>query len=204
MIIVKRGYTLTEHEPTTYNYRYQSVPSPISRTNIYPLDAYDPPDVLPKATTDTGSPVYLASRLTAGSFEGHTEIDCYFSWRSTRGRGKRDLFRNWLDPTTGKYELYEIYDDGLQSISTLYSETPILIAFICEQITMSLTNAHQYNYVAESVRVMYQYTDNSGTHIGRRYLHFNNSDYNSILLSQTGRHTQQDYLYTVSGGIVGG
>ena len=69
---------------------------------------------------------------------------------------------------------------------------------------MSLTNAHQYNYVAESVRVVYQYTDNSGTHIGRRYLHFNNSDYNSILLSQTGRHTQQDYLYTVSGGIVGG
>lgn len=204
MIIVKRGYTLTEHEPTTYNYRYQSVPSPISRTNIYPLDEYDPPDVLPKATTDTGSPVYLASVLTAGSFEGHTEIDCYFSWRSTRGRGKREQLRNWIDPNTGKYDLYEIYDDNLWGTLMLQSETPILFAFICEQITMSLTNAHPYEYVAENVRFMYQYTSNGGTHVGRRYLHFGNSDYNSILLSQTGRHTQQEYLYTVTGGIVGG
>lgn len=204
MIIVKRGYTLTEHEPTTYNYRYQSVPSPISRTNIYPLDEYDPPDVLPKATTDTGSPVYLASQLTAGAFEGRTEIDCYFSWRSTRGRGKHDQLRS-VEISPGKYDLREIYDDNLWGDLTLNSETPILIAFICEQITMSLTNAHQYNYVAESVRYVYQYTSNGGTHIGRRYLHFNyDSDYNSILLAQTGRHTQQDYLYTVTGGIVGG
>ena len=43
MIVVNRGYTLTEHAPSTHDYQFQSVPTAVSRSNIFPLSQNDPP-----------------------------------------------------------------------------------------------------------------------------------------------------------------
>lgn len=204
MIIVKRGYTLAEHEPTTYNYRYQSVPSPISRTSIYPLDEYDPPDVLPKATTDTGFPVYLASQLTAEQVGNNEEIDCYLSWRtSSGGNGYHEVIKS-VPYTSDTYEVQMIDRDNRYATGFgIISDVPITFEFIADSITMRLTGTRQYLYVAEGVKIACKWSRNGSTNI-RNLNIFGNQYYNSIRLSQTGRHTQQEYLYTITGGIVGG
>ena len=196
MILVNRGYTLTEHAPTTYNYQFQNVPSPVSRTNIFPIDQIDPP----AATTDTGYPVFLASSMAAGTLGTHTEIDCYFSWKSASGARKHDQIQN-ESTVAGKYDILEIYDDGARSTLTVLADSPIIFAFIAEKITMGFTGSHAYEYAAEGVKLAYQYVKNGVTYVQTRNLHFGDSNYNSIVLAQTGTRTQQDYLYTVSGGV---
>ena len=48
MIIVKHGYTLTEYAPITYNYQYQAIPYPVTRTVPLPKMYY----------TEAGTPVF--------------------------------------------------------------------------------------------------------------------------------------------------
>ena len=196
MILVNRGYTLTEHAPATYNYQFQNVPSPVSRTNIFPIDQIDPP----AATTDTGYPVFLASSMAAGTLGTHTEIDCYFSWKSASGARKHDQIQN-ISTDGVRYDIHEIYDDGVMIDTRVNSQSPIIFAFIAEKITMGFTGSHAYEYVAEGVKLAYQYVSSGTMYVATRYLHGGDSNYNSIVLAQTGTRTQQDYLYTVSGGV---
>lgn len=203
MIVVKNGFTMQEHAPITYNYRYQSVPSPVSRTSIYPLDQYDPPNILPAATTDTGYPVYLTSQMAVGTIGGNTSIDCYLSWRSSSGSNKHEQITNEQISASSGYDIRFIHNDGYSYTSkTVGSEEPITFAFIADTIGFYLwTGAHPMEYTASGVRVAYKYVKNGIARVSTAYI-FNNERYNDVRITQTGRHTQQDLVYTVTGGVV--
>ena len=199
MIVVKNGYTMTEREPITYTYRYQSIPSPVSRTNIFPLIQNDPP----AAITDTGYPVYLTSQMAVGAIGGNTSIDCYLSWRSPSGANKHEQITNEQISASSGYDIRFIHNDGYSYTSkNVGSEEPITFAFIADTIGFYLwTGAHPMEYTAAGVRVAYKYVKNGIARVGTAYI-FNNERYNDVRITQTGRRTQQDLVYTVTGGVV--
>lgn len=206
MIVVKNGYTMTEREPITYTYRYQSMPSPVSRTNIYPLDQYDPPNVLPAAITDTGFWVYLSSRPDIGTIGGNTSIDGYLSWRSSQGANKHIQITNEYAGAPHGYDISFSYDDGYAYTGQYVgSEVPMTFAFITEEIAFyTWTGTHALEYVATDFKIAYQYVMNGVPHIGVTKFFGSSTQrrYNSLRLAQTGQHTQQEQVYTVTGGIV--
>lgn len=200
MILVDRGYTLTEHAPTTYNYQYQNVPSAITRTIGSPVSQFSPPMVL----TTTGYPLYLtAQAMAADTFEGTTEADCYISSHSTAGRGIHEVYRNVWDESEQKYRLREDAD-GTSALHNKWSVVPIKFAFIADTIRNSGgIGMPNFEYYTRNAKVMYQYTDFGKTRVEVMRLYFDYYDtYNSIDIAQTGSFTQQDYLYTVTGGVV--
>lgn len=205
MIVVKNGYTMTEREPITYTYRYQSIPSPVSRTNIFPLIQNDPPDVLPAAITDTGYPVYLASQMAVGTIGGNTSIDGYLSWRSSQGANKHIQVTNEKIGSWG-YDISFSYDDGYAYTSQLIgSDVPMKFAFITNEISFyTWTGTHALEYVATDFKIAFQHVHDGVQYIGVTKFFGSSTQrrYNSLRLAQTGQHTQQEQVYTVTGGIV--
>lgn len=200
MILVDHGFTMSEHAPTTYNYQFQTVPSAIVRTLDFPLDQIDPP----AADTDTGFPVFFTSQISTGAGTlgglGRQAIDCYFSRRSGNGSGKHQQIQSIPAPSGG-YEIREIYDDSLIGDINVYSETPILFAFVAEKIGAGALSS-TIGFTADSAQYAYQYTFEGVQYVAYRYMHWGDSSYNSIRLAQTGALAQTDYLYTVTGGAV--
>lgn len=210
MIIVNRGYTLTEHEPTTYNYRFQSVPTAVARSNIFPLSQNDPPQQMPAAMTDTGVPVFLTSdNLPVGALGEHTEIEFYAAWNSSAGANKLLRVENFVD-SDGKYYRRDIAHDGRATVDNDFSsDTPIIFALCTPNIAMPyvINSSHALEYNTDSgnnaIMVAYQYENNGVARTGRMYFYENYRRYNRIRLA-AGTHIQQDYVYTVTGGIVSG
>lgn len=206
MIVVKNGYTMTEREPITYTYRYQSIPSPVSRTNIFPLIQNDPPDVLPAAITDTGVLVYLASRIANGALAGSTELEFYMAWNSSAGANKLVRVVNHLG-TDGKYYMMDYaHDGGNVEYSNIPSDTPFIFALCTTSISMPyLTSTHAFEYNTDSVNnavtVAYQRTSNGAVYTGTRFFYENYRKYNRVRLA-AGSHTQTEQVYAVTGGIV--
>ena len=206
MIVVKNGFTMQEHAPITYNYRYQSIPSPVSRTNIFPLIQNDPPDVLPAAITDTGYPVYLASQMAVGTIGGNTSIDGYLSYRSSQGANKHIQVTSESLGALYGYDISFSYDDGYAYTGEqIGSEVPMIFAFITEEIAFyTWTGTHALEYSAPDFKIAYQYVKNGVPRIGvtKFFGRSTQRRYNSLRLAQTGQHTQQDLVYTVTGGVV--
>ena len=207
MIVVKNGFTMSEHAPITYNYRYQSTPSPVSRTNIFPLSQNDPPNVLPAATTDTGALVYLASQITRGTLVGSTELEFYMAWNSSAGANKLVRVINRLG-SDGKYYMVDYAHDERQVDYDMYSsDTPIILALCTTSINMPymINSAHAFDYNTDSgnnaVTVAYQRTIDGNIYTGTRFFYANYRRYNRVRLA-AGSHTQQEQVYAVTGGIV--
>lgn len=207
MIIVNRGYTLTEHEPTTHNYRFQSVPTAVARSNIFPLSQNDPPQQMPAAMTDTGVPVFLTSdNLPVGALGEATEIEFYAAWNSSAGANKLLRVENYVDPTDGKYYMRDIAHDGQATLYGNYpSDAPFIFALCTPYINMPymINSTHALDYNTDNgnnaVMVAYQCTLNGTIQTARRYFYENYRRYNRIRLA-AGTHTQQEYVYTVTGG----
>lgn len=209
MIVVNRGYTLTEHEPTTHNYRFQSVPTAVARSNIFPLSQNDPPQQMPAAMTDTGVPVFLTSdNLPVGALGEATEIEFYAAWNSSEGANKLLRVENFLE-SDGKYYRRDIAHDGWNVVYNIPSDTPHIFALCtpCINMRFMINSTHALDYTTDNgnnaVMVAYQYTRNGTIQTSRQYFYANYRRYNRIRLA-AGTHTQQDYLYTVTGGIVSG
>lgn len=206
MIVVKNGFTMSEHAPITYNYRYQSTPSPVSRTNIFPLSQNDPPNVLPAATTDTGALVYLASQITRGTLVGSTELEFYMAWNSSAGANKLVRVINRLG-SDGKYYMVDYaHDGGNVEYDNIPSDTPFVFALCTTSINMPyLTSTHAFEYNTDSgnnaVTVAYQRTFNGVVYTGTRFFYENYRRYNRVRLA-AGSHTQTEQVYAVTGGIV--
>ena len=204
MIIVKNGFTLEEHAPTTYNYRFQSVQSPIMRTLQYPLDSISPKKC---ATTTTGFPVYLTgsadtAEIPVAGFQGNESVDFYMSWRSTRGSGHHERIYSLYNESAEKYSLMLWDDDtGSHVQFSNISYSPILIAICTERLEMLLYGVHEYEYAAMGAYLAYRHTGYDGTpRISKTIIDPVGKRFNSVSLAQTGTNEQQDYLYTVSGG----
>lgn len=202
MIVVKNGFTMSEHAPITYNYRYQSTPSPVSRTNIFPLVQNDPP----AAITDTGVLVYLtSSALPSGTLVGSTEIEFYMAWNSSVGANKLAKVKN--DFYNGKYHVIEIAPDGYNVEWLSAFDTPVIFALSAPSISMPLaTSSHAWEYNTDSggndaVTLAYQYVEDGVTYTGKKFFFENYRRYNRVRLA-AGSHTQQEQVYTVTGGIV--
>ena len=208
MIAVDRGYTLTEHAPTTYNYRYQNTPSPISRTIQLPVDQLNPLS----ATTTTGSPVFIANLSKDLSFlidqiGTNTEISAYISRYCTAAYGEGVHFRA-VDVYDGSYYGIRIYING-SGVATYdqYSSSPHYLAFVTEAVEMNLRDSYgrpfdPYTRRAKT-KFMYQKTVDGQKQIGTFYLGAQSWDYDSIDIEPSSTTiTQQDYLYTVTGGVV--
>lgn len=203
MIVVKHGYTLTEHAPSTHDYQFQCTPTLVSRTNIFPLAQNDPS----AAMTDTGVPVFLTSdNLPVGALGEHTEIEFYAAWNSSAGANKLLRVENYVDPADGKYYMRDIAHDGQAVLYGKYpSDAPFIFALCTPYINMPymISSTHALDYNTDNgnnaVIVAYQRTLNGTIQTSRRYFYENYRRYNRIRLA-AGTHTQQDYVYTVAGG----
>ncbi len=203
MIAVDHGYTLTEHAPTTYNYRYQNTPSPISRAIQLPVDQLNPLS----ATTTTGSPVFIADLSQSLSFlidqiGTNTEISAYLSRYSTKGEG--GYFRAWCIYDSHGYAL-ELNMNGARATMRIVSDVPYCLAFVTEAIQINLRDSYGRPFDPYTQRTktqfLVQYTYNGRKGITRYNLGLDYYNYDSIDIEPS-TITQQDYLYTVTGGVV--
>lgn len=209
MIVVKRGYTLTEHAPSTHDYQFQCTPTLVSRTNVFPLAQNDPPQQMPAAMTDTGVPVFLTSdNLPVGALGEATEIEFYAAWNSSVGANKLLRVSNYFSQSEGRYYMMYHAHDGQQMLYDMStgSDVPYILALCTPGIAMPvmINSSHALEYNTDSggnnaIMVAYQYEYNGVARTGRRYFYENSRRYNRIRLA-AGTHTQQDYVYTVTGG----
>ena len=208
MIAVDRGYTLTEHAPTTYNYRYQNTPSPISRAIQLPVDQLNPLS----ATTTTGSPVFIANLSKDLSFlidqiGTNTEISAYISRYCTAAYGEGVHFRA-VDVYDGSYyELRMYINDSEFATVDRWSCSPHYLAFVTEAVEMNLRDVYGRPFDPYTrngkTKFMYQKSRDGQKYIGTFYLGVQSWDYDSIDIEPSSTTIiQQDLLYTVTGGVV--
>ena len=209
MIVVDHGYTLTGHAPITRNYQYQNVPNPVSRAIQLPVDQLNPLS----ATTTTGSPVFVANLSQSLSFlidqiGTNTEISAYISRYCTAAEGEGVHFRA-ADVFDGSHYGIRIYINS-SWVTTVdqYSDNPHLLAFVTEAVEVNLRDPYgrpfdPYTRRAKT-RFMYQRINSSGQKaISTSYLGAQSWNYDSIDIEPSSTTiTQQDYLYTVTGGVV--
>ena len=189
MIRLKRGYILDAHPPTEYSYQWQSVPMQIQRSVTIPVYTQDDDEPAALELT-TREKVFLTERSADLPFD--RETISFFSQTST-GSVEHRIYSE-IDSVTGLYRV--AYDGGLAAWSNR-SQAPVRFSLMAgeerlEQQSTYIINARLFGY----------FLDGSGWRIIEAPGAFGSWVSNQWILASTDTQTQQEYLYTVSGGIV--
>lgn len=189
MIRVRRGYILDAHPPTEYNYQWQSVPTQLQRSVTIPVYTQDEdePAALELTTRDK---VFLTERSADLPFDRQTIS--FFS-RTSSGSVEHRIYSE-VDSVTGLYRV--AYDGGLAAWSK-QSQAPVRFSLMAgeerlEQQGTYIINARLFGYFLGS----------SGWSISEAPGAFGSWVSNQWMLASTDTQTQQEFLYTVSGGVV--
>lgn len=195
MIRVKDGYLLDLHPPTEYNYRWQSVPSGIVRYTEQPI-------FIPPVGDD--DPIEL--ELTTGDKAFFTDERQYLLFRGTTisfsSRGTPSAVQHTIssvqDSTTG---LYQPTRDGSRVTWTLSAQTAPTYALMVGKITLDGSGAYTYE-----ARLFARFLRYDGWRVEEAD-QYNAGAFFTWLQAQqimikTQQVQQQEFLYTVTGGVV--
>lgn len=194
MIRVRDGYLLDLHPPTEYNYRWQSVPSEITRYTEQPI--FIPP---------VGDDDPIEVELTTGDKAFYTDEWQYLLFRGTTisfsSRGTPSVqhtISSVQDSTTG---LYQPTRDGSQITWTLSAQSAPTYALMVGKITLDSSGAYTYE-----ARLFARFRRYDGWRVEEAD-QYNAGAFFTWLQAQqimlkTQQVQQQEFLFTVSGGVV--
>lgn len=201
MILVKHGYTLSTYPPTTYNYRYQEIPTTISRQKPIPQMTRDE-DYMIKLSTAEGVGIYMADSPSPDMYDS-LDITIYLVNSSTGNVTAQHYY----------YDTDRTYEEtqGIRYIPMLngerYTESGRTFSSWHELPTFRLWCSGVYSLGSGGGKV---YAAKSRMEIrGRSSLPTNPYWTSTAFRDQYVRvapsdDTQSEYFYTVTGGIVGG
>lgn len=196
MIRVRDGYILDAHPPTEYNYRWQSVPSGITRYTeqpifIPPVGDDDPIEV--ELTTGdkaffTDEYQYLLYRGTSISFSSRGTPSAELHTISSVQDSGTGMYRPTLDGSTTTWNLY-----GAQTAPTY--------ALMVGKITLDGSGAYTYE-----ARLFARFMRYDGWRVEEADQYSAGAFYTWLqaqqIMLRTQQVQQQEFLYTVSGGVV--
>lgn len=195
MIRVKDGYLLDLHPATEYNYRWQSVPSGITRYTEQPI--FIPP---------VGDDDPIEVELTTGDKAFYTDERQYLLFRGTSisffSRGTPSAVQHTIssvqDSTTG---LYQPTRDGSQITWTLSAQTAPTYALMVGKITLDSSGAYTYE-----ARLFARFRRYDGWRVEEADQYEAGAFFTWLqaqqMMLKTQQVQQQEFLYTVSGGVV--
>ncbi len=196
MIHVRDGYILDAHPPTEYNYRWQSVPSGITRYTEQPI--FIPP---------VGDDDPIEVELTTGDKAFFTDERQYLLFRGTSisfsSRGTPSAVQHTIsskqESTT---EMYQPTLDGSMIAWSLFgAQTAPTYALMVGKVTLDGSSAYTYE-----ARLFARFRRYDGWRVEEAD-QYNAGAFFTWLQSQqimlrTQQVQQQEFLYTVSGGVV--
>lgn len=198
MIRVRDGYILDAHPPTEYNYRWQSVPSGIARYTEQPI-------FIPPVGDD--DPIEL--ELTTGDKAFFTDEYQYLLYRGTtisfssRGTSSAEqhTISSELESITGLYR--PTIDGSRISWSTSGMQTAPTYALMVGKITLDGSGAYTYEARLFARYLMYEgwRVDEANQYDARAFFTWLQAQ---RIMIRTQQVQQQEFLYTVSGGIING
>lgn len=196
MIRVKNGYLLDLHPPTEYNYRWQSVPTGISRYTEQPvlIPPEDDDDAIHLEFT-TGDTAFFT---TAQQYLKYEQASVSFSSRGET-TPETHVISSVLDGDT-----YRVTRDGARVGGwNIFSLEPITFAIMADRVVLDANGA----YTTE-VRLFARYRSAGGYNV-QEATSITAQAFSTWLKAQrmrlnTHQVQQQEFLYTVSGGIVQG
>lgn len=194
MITVNRGYTLDLHPPAEREYRFQSVPSGIVRSTVQPVLVPPVEDEAPALRLTTQELIYFTDDwqelpLTA------TSISFYSRSASVP---EYHVISSEPNPLTG---IYQVTLDGSGAFWNIGSTAPIVFSLMTDRAHTDSSGAYAY----ES-RLFAKYLNAEGYNIAEAYA-LRPYDLGTWIKAQeivieTAAVQQQEYLYTVTGGVV--
>ena len=195
MITVQNGYRLQTYSPASRDYRYTETASGVIRT---PTAPFDPANQPPYMVTDQGGAVKVVdyydrttwparSECTAGSFSFTTTAAPQTVWTLDSG---------WW---SGAY--YPQMDGWIYHSSDRYSDVPLqYCVFHTQQNSCAVRSDGSIYYTIDAPFVAVR-----GIADGDEWYVYDNSvifrNVNGMIIAPQNL-TQQEYLYTVSGGAV--
>lgn len=200
MILVKHGYTLSTYPPATYNYRYQEIPTTISRQKPIPQMTRDE-DYMIKLSTAEGVGIYMADSWFLGIYDS-SDITIYLVNPATGSATEQHYY----------YETDRTYEEtrGIRYIPMLngspYTEEgstfsswhePPVCGLWCSGV-YSLNSSGGKVYAAKSRMAIRGQSTRQGSYWNAYPFR---DEYVRVAQSND---TQSEYFYTVTGGIVGG
>lgn len=188
MIRVRRGYILDAHPPTEYNYQWQSVPTQLQRSVTIPVytQEEDKPAALELTTRDK---VFLTERSADLPFNRQTIS--FFS--RTDSPPVEHRISSEEDSVSGQYR---VTYDGTQ-VSWDSSLAPVRFSLMAGEARLD----SQGGYII-SVRLFGYFLRYDGWYISEASGAFGSRIQRQWMIMSTDTQTQQEFLYTVSGGIV--
>lgn len=195
MITVNRGYILDQHPPAEYEYRFQSVPSGIMRSTEQPVLVQPEEDEAPALRLTTGDKIYLTSdesellfNATSLTFISHTS-----------GGPVTHVLSSELNSLTGVYRLTL---DGSSATWSVSGTEPLKLALM----TARAETGYYGGVYTYEPRLFVKYLNWEGYNIQEaptlRPSDFGNWIKSQEMLIETAAVQQQEYLYTVTGGVV--
>lgn len=196
MIRVKDGYLLDLHPPTEYNYRWQSVPSGISRYTEQPI--FIPP---------VGDDDPIEVELTTGDKAFFTDEQQYLLFRGTSisffSRGTPSAVQHTisseLESITGLYR--PTIDGSRISWATSGMQTAPTYALMVGKITLDGSGAYTYEARLFARYLMYEgwRVDEANQYDAEAFFTWLQAQQ---IMIKTQQVQQQELLYTVTGGVV--
>lgn len=196
MIHVRDGYILDAHPPTEYNYRWQSVPSGITRYTEQPI--FIPP---------VGDDDPIEVELTTGDRAFYTDEQQYLLFRGTtisfssRGTPSAELhtISSEQDSTTGLYR--PTLDGSHTTWNTYGAQTAPTYALMVGKITLDGSSAYTYEARLFARYLMYEgwRVDEADQYNAGAFFTWLQAQQ---MMLKTQQMQQQEFLYTVSGGVV--
>lgn len=196
MIRVKDGYLLDLHPPTEYNYRWQSVPSGITRYTEQPI-------FIPPVGDD--DPIEL--ELTTGDKAFFTDERQYLLYRGTSisffSRGTPSAVQHTISSVqksgTGQYR--PTLDGSMTTWDTYGAQTAPTYALMVGKITLDGSGAYTYE-----ARLFARFRRYDGWRVEEADQYEAGAFFTWLQAQQIMLKTQQvqqkELLYTVTGGVV--
>ena len=191
MLIVQNGFELHTAQPTSHEYHFQAVPSPVTRNITAPFSLNGTPTMV----SDMGESIRVTDYFTPGI----TADDCTqasFSFRLLSDPQTVHSLSSAQDPRYGNTYFPTI--DGVTQIRSVQSWVPIKYCVFTTTQDGHVNADGTIFYTTDSpfVAILAEYADHE-----QRFVQKDNNllnGFNGILLVPQSV-SQQEYLYTVSG-----
>lgn len=194
MITVNRGYTLDLHPPAEREYRFQSVPSGIVRSTVQPVLVPPVEDEAPAFRLTTGNKIYFASDES----ELLINVTSIAFYSRSASVPEYHVLSSELNSLTGVYRLTL---DGSSATWGVSGTEPLKLALMTDRAKTDSNGSYAYE-----ARLFVKYLNWEGYNIVEaptlRPSDFGNWIKAQEMLIETAAVQQQEYLYTVTGGVV--